>query len=110
MLGCFGGPPKFRLQQGQRAAYDLNIALQAEAMSVHLLSEQVLCLAQFFLGRLLGVDLAGVRIRLPEQVIVLRGVTEHLSLEAVQVVPQFVGPRGQLLQFRRRLRDLLRGR
>lgn len=33
-----------------------------------------------------------------------------MSLEAVQVVPQFVGPRGQLLQFRRKLRDLLRGR
>ncbi|SVD41217.1 uncharacterized protein METZ01_LOCUS394071 [marine metagenome] len=33
-----------------------------------------------------------------------------MSLEAVQVVPQFVGPRGQLLQFRRRLRDLNRGR
>jgi hypothetical protein len=33
-----------------------------------------------------------------------------MSLEAVQVVPQFVGPRGPLLQFRRKLRDLLRGR
>ena len=27
-----------------------------------------------------------------------------MSLEAVQVVPQFVGPRGQLLQFRRKPR------
>jgi hypothetical protein len=109
LVRCGRRTPQLRLEQNQSSPDDLDVSLQAQAMSINLLLKEFLGLQDLVLRGFLRVDLASLGVNFLDEVVLAcnRGrVAEYLAFETMQRLTQVICASGQPLQFGSDLCDL----